>query len=129
MAELRSIRLVGTTNGSGAATIDAEIAVFGTLYAVRWIDGDFADGVDGTLTVQNAGGVGVAHTLLTLTDANDDAMQYTRHVVHSEAGAALTGTSGGDRAMPLIDGVLRLVIAQGGDTKTGGAIVYYYHRG
>ncbi len=129
MPELRSISLIGTTNGSGAATINAAQAVFGTLYAVRWVDGTFDDGVDGTLTVENASGQGLSHTLLTLTDANSDALYYPRHVNHGETGTALTGTQGGDRERPLIDGTLRLVIAQGGNTLTGGAIVYYYHRG
>jgi len=44
--------------------------------------------------------------------------------VHSEAGAALTGTAGGDRCMPIIDGPVSLTIAQGGATHTGGAILY-----
>ncbi len=129
MPELRNITLIGTTSSGGAATINSAQAVFGTLYAVRWVDGSLADGVDAVLTVENAGGQGLSHTLLTLTDANADAFYYPRHVVHGEAAAALTGTSGGDRAMPLLDGTLRLVIADGGNAATGGAIVYYYHRG
>ncbi len=128
MSKLLSLVLTGTTNGSGAATIDATIGVYGRLYAVQWIDGDFDNGVDGTFTIQNAGGQGVAYTFLTLTDANDDAWYYPRTVVHSEAGVALTGTSGGDRDLFLLDGTPRLVIAQGGSAKTGGAVLYYFDR-
>lgn len=123
--KLKNIKLMGTTNASGDKTVDSETAIYGQLYAVEWTDGDLADGVDGTLTVQHNSN-SVARTLLTLTDANNDAFYYPRHVVHSEAGAALTGTSGGDREMPLIDGILRLVIAQGGDTKTGGMTIHYF---
>jgi hypothetical protein len=130
MPELRSIELIGTTNSGGAATIEAPSAIFGTLFAVQWVDGSFADGVDGTLTVQNVGGQGVAQTLLTLTDANNDAFYYPRHQVHDNAGAGLT-TDGTRIAqtMPLIAGVLRLTVASGGNAQTGGCVVYYYHKG
>lgn len=118
------IKLTGTTDSGGAATITAPIPVYGRLCAVEWIDGDLADGVDAVLSVVGTSS-GVDYTLLTLTDANNDAWYYPRHLVHGEAGAALTGTSGGDRAMPVILGTLKLVIASGGDTKTGGCVVYY----
>ena len=121
---LKSRRLDVTTDESGDATTNDTLSIFGCLYAVETIDGDLSDGVDAVVSVQSTES-GVALTLLTLTDFNTDAMYYPRHVVHGETGAALTGTSGGDRAMPVINGTLRVVIAQGGDTKTGGIIVYY----
>lgn len=117
------INLTGTTNGSGAKTITATQSVLGYLYKVIWVDGDLTDGVDAVLSsTETPEGVDV--TLLTLTDANNDATYYPRDVVHNNAGGALTGTSGGDRTMPLVAGILELVIASGGDTKTGGAHVY-----
>lgn len=125
MGRLRDLRLMGTTNGSGAATINAERSVFGRLYAVEWIDGTFENGVDATLTAQ-ATPSGVATTLLTLTNADDDKWYFPRALVHDESGTALTGTSGGDRCLPLVAGTPRLVIADGGATKTGGCILYYY---
>lgn len=121
---LHDVRLVGATDASGDKTLTAPSGVFGYLEAVEWIDGDLTDGVDAVLSVTETPS-GVDQTLLTLTNANDDAWYRPRHVVHSEAGAALTGTSGGDRARPLINGKLKLVISSGGDTKTGGCIVYY----
>ena len=121
---LKTRRINVTTDSGGDATGNDTLSVFGYLYAVETIDGDLADGVDGVLSVQSTES-GTALTLLTLTDYNTDAMYYPRHLVHSEAGAALTGTSGGDRAMPVINGTLRFVVAQGGATKTGGVIVYY----
>jgi hypothetical protein len=121
---LKTRRLNVTTDAGGDGTTNDTLSIFGFLYAVETIDGDFADGVDATLSVQSTES-GTALTLVTGTDFNTDAMYYPRHVIHSEALAALTGTSGGDRAMPIINGTLRLVIAQGGDTKTGGVIVYY----
>jgi hypothetical protein len=51
---------------------------------------------------------------------------YPRDLVHAVAdGAALTGTSGGDRDLPILAGVIKVVIASGGDTKTGKVIVYF----
>ena len=125
MGRLKEAILVGTTSTAGAATINDTRATLGKLYAVEWIDGTLSDGVDAVLTCQNTAS-GVAQTLLTLTDANDDKPYYPRDVVHDLTGGALTGTSGGDREMPVINGVLRLVIASGGSEKTGGCIVYFY---
>jgi hypothetical protein len=121
---LKWVKLYGTTAVGGALTVTAETAVRGMLYAVEWIDGAFVDGVDAVLSVVRDDNA-PDYTLLTLTDADADAVYYPRVIVHSEAGAALTGTSGGDRAMPIINGRLKLVVADGGDAKAGGCIVYY----
>lgn len=121
---LKTRRLNATTDTNGDATTNDTLSIFGFLYAVETIDGSLDDGVDVVLSVQSTES-GTALTLVTGTDWNTDAMYYPRHVIHSEALAALTGTSGGDRAMPVINGTLRIVIAQGGNTKTGGLIVYY----
>lgn len=121
---MEMMRLIGTTNASGAVTIDGENVVLGVLLAVEWIDGDLTDGVDAVLSCQSTIS-GVAQTILTLTDANNDAWYYPRSVVHSEAGAALTGTSGGDRTPFILNGKPRLAITSGGDTHTGGCYLYY----
>jgi len=116
----RKLTVVTGTDGAGTAT--DTISIIGWLYAVEWIDGDFADGVDGTLTVINSESAVVA-TLLTLTDANADAMYYPTAAEHDAAGAAT-----GNRSLAVINGTLKLTIAQGGDTKTGGCIVFYASR-
>jgi hypothetical protein len=117
------VRLIGTTIADGSATVLSEAAYVGKLFAVAWVDGNFTDGIDAVLSVTQTDG-GVDYTLLTLTNADNDAMYYPRVVVHSEAGAALTGTSGGDRAQPIVNGRLKLAITSGGASHTGGAIVY-----
>lgn len=124
MARLKEMRLIGTTSAGGAVTINGG-HLLGQLYAVRWVVGTFDAGVDAVLTMENAQ-FSISTTILTLTDANASAIYYPRLVVHSEAGAALTGTSGGDRELPLLDGVPKLVVAQGGNVKQGGAVLYYY---
>lgn len=123
--KLNAIKLIGTTSAGGALTVTAGKAVKGFLYAVEWIDGTFADGVDAVLSVINTNS-GVDQTLLTLTDANNDDWFYPRVLVHDEAGAALTGTSGGDREKAVLNGTLKLVVSAGGDTLTGGCVVYYF---
>jgi len=120
--KLKEMRLYGTTNGSGALTVNGDCAVFGRLYAVRWVD-TALDSCTGTISTQ---GHEASATLLTLTAQNASATFYPRDLVHTAAGAALTGTSGGDRALPLMVGTPRLVISSGGDTKAGGCVLFYF---
>lgn len=120
---MEEIRLIGTTAAGGTVTVTAERAVYGYLDRVTWKVGDLAVGVDAVLSITNTP-VGVDETLLTLTNADANAVYYPRALVHDAAGAALTGTAGGDRVRPLICGTLSLAISSGGATKTGGAIVY-----
>ncbi len=123
--KLQAIPLMGTTNGSGAATITATIPTFGLLQSVEWVDGDLVDGVDAVLSVTDNQS-GVDSTLLTLTNANSDAWYYPRQVAHDNAGAAVTFDGTNEIYVPaIIAGKLKLVIANGGDTKTGGVVVYY----
>jgi hypothetical protein len=123
---LKELKLYGTTSGAGALTVDATTPVFGLLYAVEFIDGTLADGGTTTITCQNTAS-GVANTLLTLapTLSNADAWYYPRVLVHDQSGAALTGSSGGDRALPIMNGVPRMVISSGGSAAVGGVILHY----
>ena len=120
--KLKEMRLYGTTNGSGALTVNGPRAVFGRLYAVRWVD-TALDSCTGTISTQ---GHEASATLLTLSAQNTSATFYPRDLVHSATGTALTGTSGGDRCLPLMVGIPRLVISSGGDTKAGGCILFYF---
>ena len=88
------------------------------LYAVEWVDGTLDDGVDAVLSV-TATPSGVDKTLLTLTNANDDAWYHPRGVEHDAAGAALT-----TRALSVVYGTLKLVVSAGGNVKTGACWVY-----
>lgn len=103
-----------TTNAQGAGTYTHSRAVKGELVAVEWIVGTFASGVDATLTT-----IGPARTLLTLTDANANAIYQPRLVTHSNVGANLTTTD-----KPFVVGQLVLTIAQGGATLKGQMTVY-----
>ena len=111
--------LTGTTNASGAVTVEVGTKKYPQLlYAVEWVDGDLANEVDAVLScIDTASGIDT--TLLTLTDADDDAWYYPREAEDSNVGVALTTYT-----LNVVQGKLQLVIASGGDTKTGGAWVY-----
>ena len=116
---LRSVQLRVTTNASGVGSVTLPDAILGLLYMVKWKDGDFDDGVDAVLSVA-AHGDAPARTLLTLTNANDDAEYLTRVQGSGNTGSVIAGVYD----YPIIDGRLTLTIAQGGNVKTGGGGVY-----
>ena len=115
---LKSVELRGTTT-SGSANIDAAMPVHGLLFAVEWIDGDLADGVDAVLSCLTTSS-GVDQTLLTLTDANDDAWYYPRTTEDGATGSALTTYT-----YMVLNGTLRLAITSASGAQTGGCIVWY----
>ena len=119
---MNSMAIPVTTDGSGNATGYGYRSVQGQLMAVHWNVGTCVAGVDVTISTE---GATASKTHLTLTDANSSAMYYPRDILHSEAGAALTGTNGGDRGMPLFVGRPKVVVAQGGATKTGTVTIYW----
>jgi hypothetical protein len=121
MKTLADCKLIGTTDASGDLTLTGEMSpAGGLLYAVEWVDGDLADGVDAVLSCFRTGS-SVNQTLLTLTDANDDKWYYPRVDTHDN-----TGTANGGADYAIINGILKLVISSGGNAKTGGAIVWYW---
>lgn len=118
---LRSVRLIGPTNTSGAATITAASGVMGFLEAVEWVDGTLDNNNTAVLSVTNTESEADL-TLLTLAAGEGDADKwYFPRILEHDNGATalLTYTK------QIINGTLKLVIASGGNTKTGGCIVYY----
>jgi hypothetical protein len=111
-----------TCDTAGAVTVNGPRAILGKLYAVQVTQGSLASGVDLTISTQNGA---ASKTLLTITDSTASALYYPRDLVHDAAGSALTGTAGGDRTCPLLDGTPRVVVAQGGDSKIGAVTLYY----
>lgn len=121
---IEPIKLTGTTDSSGDVTITHTLSTSGVLLAVEWIDGDLVDGVDAVLSFTSASS-GVSRTLLTLTNANADAWYFPHEAAHDNAGAGVTFDGTNEiYVQPVVHGVLKLVISSGGDTKTGGAVVY-----
>lgn len=108
-----------TTDGSGdyVGTIELRDAAF--LVMARWEDGDLVDGVDATLTQTQPAPGDVVDTVLTLTNANADAIYYPRVLEHDAAAAELATTT-----LALLHGTLTLTVADGGATKTGALWLY-----
>lgn len=100
---------VAGADGSAAGTANSAGIVNGKLVAV-YIDFITQPATaDTTLATVNA----PAKTLLTVTDSATDGWYYPRYIIHSEAAAALTGTSGGDRSMHPINDYVKVTVAQG----------------
>jgi hypothetical protein len=113
---MKRIKISVTTDTAGAATEYGD-SVVGALYAVKWIDGDMADGVDATLTCEDDT---LSIPLLVEANYNTDHMTYPRvaEALNTNASALTT------YAMPLVYGMPKLVIANGGSVKTGGCVLY-----
>lgn len=119
---MRRISLPITTDGSGAADLRTSVAV-GLLHAVHLDVNSLADSTTTDITITDAA---TGHTLLTITDATADALYMPRGATHSTAGAAALyaagGTAVGDR-IP-VSGEIRVVVADGGNTKSGTLTFY-----
>lgn len=124
--KLVPIEFAITTSSGGAATVNAERSVLGRLFCIEYRPGTIATGATLTVTCEGA----ASKPLLTKANAGTaDSWYYPRDLVHAVTdGAALTGTSGGDRELPVMNGTPRVVIASGGATKTGAATLYYLER-
>lgn len=118
---MRRIAIALTTNASGAASAFGDTVV-GKMYAVQYQPGTIDTGATLTLTCESDS----SKPLLTKATAGTaNVFFYPRDLVHAVAdGSALTGTSGGDRACPIVDGRIKAAVASGGNAKSGTVIVY-----
>jgi len=123
---LRSVKLYGTTDDGtgGDLSVTFDHKVVGILKAVHWIDGSFTDGVDAVISISGDGDEADT-TLLTLTDANSDAWYYPKLLACTAVGVDLDTAGDAQYEEMIVSGNLKLVVADGGATKTGGCIVYY----
>jgi hypothetical protein len=121
MEGLRAVPITVTTDASGDGTATSS-SMFGWIYAIELIDGSFENGVDWTFACATPNDSGVARNLFVIADANDDKMYYPRTLEH----LATDGTVLTTHCHPLVNGGVKLTIAQGGNAKTGGAIIYYF---
>lgn len=120
---MRRMRIPFTTAADGTVTANGERVILGKLYAIQVdIDATVGGAIDLTISTQ---GAAASKTLLTLTDLAADALFYPRDLVHDATGTALTGTSGGDRALPLLEGKPRVVVAGGGNALSG-VVTFYF---
>lgn len=113
---MRQTKINVTTAADGTATAYGP-AVTGVVYAIQLVDGDLADGVDVTITSENEN---ISIPILVHADFNTDLIKYPRVVQSLDTdGSALTS-----HALPLIYGRTKVVIAAGGNAKSGSVIIY-----
>ncbi len=113
---MKAIRIPITTATDGSATAYGETAV-GSVYAVQLVDGTLADGVDVTITSENAD---LSIPILVKADFNSDQMVYPRVLqALNTDGTALT-----THCEPLAVGRIKVVIASGGAVASGAVVVY-----
>ena len=119
---MKKISFSWTAAVGGGATVQGTQAIYGALYAVEYRPGDTATGATVTLTC-----VGDATKAL-LTKANAGTANvffYPRDLLQGLDGSDLTGSAGGDRGLPLLAGRPKVVIASGGNAKSGSIVLYY----
>lgn len=121
----RQILTFTTAAGGGATAIGSAVAA--RLYAIEYLPGTIDTGATVTVTCEGDR----SKPLLTKTSAGtSNLLFYPRDLCHAVAdGAALTGSAGGDRVMPLMFGAPKVVIASGGSVLTGQVVLYYENDG
>jgi len=103
------------TDASGDA-IGYTPNVTGRVLGIRYVKTDYANGVDFTITALATG-----EAIMAGTDVNASASFYPRVGVTDAAGAAATldGTRLARDAVHVANDRVKIVVASGGDTKTG----------
>lgn len=115
---MRRYEVTPITDGSGAATYYSPV-VRGHLESIQYVkhgSANYTDGVDFTITDETTG-----ESLWTDTNINASEIVRPTAPLHSQAGAARLLASGGEPVVGkiAINGRIKIVIAQGGDTKQG----------
>ncbi len=116
----KKIVLKVTTAADGSATATSPNWAFGWLHRVSYIPGTLDTGADLTLTSEGP----TSQSLLVKSNAGTSNVSFYPRAVGNQNTDGAAGTTFDE--FILIDGKLKLVVAQGGDTKTGTVIVYYF---
>lgn len=121
---MKRIRVTLNTTDTGGDSTTYGPAIFGKLYAVKLQSVAFDTAGQVVITAEADGD---SKPLLTASITGTAAAWfYPRDLVHAVAnGAALTGTSGGDRAMPIVEGRLKFVVSAGGASSVGAVAILY----
>lgn len=117
---IRKFTVPITTNGSGAATAYSPY-LSGNISTIQYVKTDFADGVDFTITAEATG-----EGIWTESDVNAAVIKHPRAPSHSQAGVAALYAAGGTAVnvpIALSRDRVKIVIASGGDTKTGSFVI------
>lgn len=110
-----------TTDAAGAGTGYTAVAN-GCVHAIRYVKTDYANGVDVTITTEVSG-----QAVLTWTDINSSDSSYPRAATNDVADVASLYAAAGEPVetlIPVAGERIKIVVAQGGDTKTGTFHIY-----
>jgi hypothetical protein len=105
-----------TTDSNGDATGFTPV-VRGRVAAIHYVKADFADGVDVTVTAVQTG-----ETIWSEANVNASAVRAPRQAAHKTDGAAALYAAAGEPVLEpivLAEDLVKIVVANGGDTKTG----------
>ena len=105
-----------TTDAAGAATGYSPV-INGRILSIHYVKTDYADGVDFTITAEATG-----ETIWTEANVNAAKVCAPRLATHSNVGVATLYAAGGAAVLDYISVAndrVKIVIAAGGDTKTG----------
>lgn len=114
---MRRYKIPVTTAADGSATVFSGQQIAGKIHSVHYVKTDFADGVDFAITADATG-----ESIWSQSNVNAAAVVYPRAATHSQAGAAALYASGGVGVLDkiaLANDRIKIVIAQGGNVKTG----------
>lgn len=112
--------VTATTDASGDATVYApplaEPVVSGELQTIRYVKTDFATGVDFAITVEKTG-----EAVWTATNEDATVTKAPRQPIHTTTGTAETydGTEAVNDKISIANDRIKIVVSDGGDTKTG----------
>lgn len=105
-----------TTDASGDATEYSE-PIRGRIISIQYVKTDFDNGVDFTITAETTG-----QNIWTESNVNAAATRAPRQPTHDAIGAASLYAAAGESVedyIVLADERVKIVVAQGGDTKSG----------
>lgn len=113
---MKRFKVTVTTAADGTATAYTP-RLSGRLNSIHYVKGDFADGVEFTITDEATG-----ESLWTDTNVNASEVVRPRAPVHDQAGAARLYAAGGTAVADQIamgNSRIKIAIAQGGNAKVG----------
>jgi hypothetical protein len=105
-----------TTSAGGGVTVNAERPILGRVIAVEVEIGTLAANVDFVITCEDV----ASQAILTLTNHAAANALYQLAVAQTKADGTASGTFG----PPFVSGKPRIVVTDGGATKTGKVILY-----
>lgn len=99
-----------TTDASGDCIAYSD-SIKGVINTLRYIKNNFENGVDFTVTMEATG-----QSIWAESDVNASATRAPRQVTHSPTGEA---SDNADAAMVIANDRIKVVVAQGGNVKSG----------